>query len=345
MTSATRKKLTVIALAIGAFVNSASCGATEWPGRRLPTLIERSEAELIVFADVVETARTNGGQLSRLKVISIIKSGERKVQDEIKVLIPLGSHWPYTFKPKSKAIAFLKFDEKRKLYVGFNGRNGGLDVDETTGLSYVRQYAKLSGILKEKNPRKLLELKLEWNVEFALSPTTRSQAAHGIHILWIKAQKLKLLTNDETNSSADLLTASQKNRICQSIANEVPVVESYGLIKLLQRHKSTEIDGYLLKSLHQSLNTEEAVPLGYLTISKLAVELLPHRVGFKLSKTLESAYEDYQERCSDFYYHIEIGDEHTEAEKRSARAVLIKEWRDLTTEFLEIPELEKIQGH
>ena len=81
MTSATLKKLTVIAFAIGAFVNSASCGATEWPGPRLPTLIERSEAELIVFADVVETARINGGQSSRLKVISIIKSGERKVQD------------------------------------------------------------------------------------------------------------------------------------------------------------------------------------------------------------------------------------------------------------------------
>lgn len=321
------------------------CGAAEWPGRRLPTLIERWQAELIVFVDVVEAERKNAGQVSRLKIISIIKSDDRKVPVEIGVFIRLGTHWPYKFTEKHKAIAFLKFDKKRNLYVDYNGCDGGLDVDQATGQFYVRQFAKLPDILKVKGPRELLDLKLAWNVEFALRPKTRYQAAHGLEVLWDKAKKAKLLTTDESNSAADLLTASQKNKICQTFAKQVPNSNSYHLIRLLQRHPSPEIDSYLLESLRLSLKTEEAVPLDFLTISELAPNMLPQRVGFKLSETLKSEFGEYRERQSDYMYNISIGEEYTETERLNARTSLIKDWRRLTTKFLAIPELQKVQKY
>ena len=338
--------LIVIAFLNGAGIASALFGAIEWPGPRSPTLIERWQAEVIVFADVISTEYKDGGQSSQLKVISIIKSGDRKIPDEIKIFVPLGSHWPYTFTANRKAIAFLRFDEKREQYTDFNGRDGGLDVDEATGLFFVRQYAKLPAILKEQDPKKLLELEVEWNVEFALPSKTRFEAAHGIEILWNiwnTPQKRNLLANDKSTSAADLLTAGQKTRICLLFANEAPDIDSYHLIRLLQRHPSPEIDCYLLKSLKLSLTNEGSIPIDSVAISDLAFELLPPRGGFELSKSLESAYDDYQDRQSDYAYNISIGEEYSEAERRDARTALIMQWRTITTEFLKIPELQKIQ--
>ena len=348
MTPATLKMRIASALLMGVFLNggflsSDAYGVAGWPGERDPTLIERWQADLIVFVEVAETQQIDGGQASRLKVITTIKPDGRNIADEVEVFIQLGSHWPYTFTSKTKAIAFLSYDEKQKQYVGDRDVTCGIDTDEATGRFYVQQSAKLPAILKEQDPRKLLDLKLEWSVEFALRPKTRYQAAYGINVLHDKAKEQKLLTPEEISSPLHWLSEPQKKRICQPFAKEVPNSNSLKLIRLMQKYPSSEIDGYLLKSLQLSLKSDTAVPFKHMRISELAFEYLPQRVGFKLPKTLQTSYEDYQTRRSDFSYHISIGDEYSDAERTNAKAALIKDWRSITTEFLKSPELQKIK--
>ncbi len=335
----------MVAAGVLAFLPKASIEAEtpNWPGKRLPTLIERWEAELIVFGEVVETQFKDGGQYSRIKVISKIKSGEREIGEEVKVFVQLGSHWPYTFRNKTTAIAYLKYSKKLDCYVDYNQRDGGIDVDQDTGKFLVKQYAKLPKILKEKKKLERAILKRDWYFDLSLDPKTRGHAAYGIWYLWRNTKDLGILEVDEAETVSDWLTESQKEAICDVIASEKPDWSAYEMIKLLKAHPSRKIDKYMLKALRQSLTDDEMVPVGGSTIADLSIDLLPERMGFVLSESLTKKHKAHYDALIDFSYEIDIGDEYTEEQKQAARTAITKQWRELAREFLEIPEIKSLK--
>ena len=315
--------------------------AVNWPGKRLPTLIERWQAELILLGEVVETKFEDGGQFSRIRVISAIKWKETNVAGEVKVFIQMGSHWPYTFQANTKVLAFLKFDDNRGCYVDFNDRDGGFEVDQATGEFYVERYSKLGNILKIEQPTELLNAKRDWYVKLGLNPSTRTEAAYGIRILWGDAKRKELLRERAARSPGNWLTDEQKASILAVIAKEEPDWNAYEMIKLLKDVPSVEIDQYLMKAIRQSLTDDQLVPCKNLTIAHLAFELLPDRLGIPLTRSLETASKAYYDQMIDYSYHISIGDEYSEAEKVKAKNALIKEWRKLASALMALVPLEQ----
>lgn len=329
----------VLSLVLSLACSLAVAAASHWPGERLPTLIERWNADLIAYVEVAQAEEIGGVQVSHLKTLSLIKSDGRSDHAEVTVHIQLGSHWPYTFRETNKAIAFLDFDEEKKRYEDFKS-TAGIDVSEETGKLFVNQFAKLPKLLKEKDSKSLLKNKVDWYFDFVANPTTRDHATYGIRILWKKAARAKQLTKAQMESAAGLLSASQKESICGILANEVPTNDSYELIELLRDHPSIEIDDYLVKSLKRSLKISGEVPYKGSTISDLAIKLLPARMKFQVPQELAQKLSEHKDRRLEFSYTISISDEYTKDDRDKAKESLIKDWRKMAKEFLEFKALK-----
>ena len=313
-------------------------GASLFPGP-IPTLIDLySNAELIVHAEVVKT-EMKAGQLSHLKVISVIKPDKRKVPNEFEVFIQFGSHWPRPFKANSKTITFLRFDKALKMYVPISNRTG-LDVDEKSlGKFYVQQFAKLPDILGTKQPRKQLQRKVEWYVDLSLLPQTRSQGAFGLSALWYRSRKAKLLTDEESHAREDILTKVQKDAICRQLAKETPNNTASLLMEILKDFPSGYLDHYLIQSFKRSLMFEESIPGLGNDIPLAGFRYLPQRLGIEIPPELQTKYEDFRKRRSAYISNFVNRSVYSESEMAKARDELIRLWRDFAKSFLGIPKL------
>ena len=322
-------------------LGNASCAANGFPGP-IATLIELySRADVVIYAEVVKAESGRAGQTSKLKILSEIKTGKRKLPTEIDAYVQFGSHWPRPFKANTKTVTFLVFDEELKKYVTIDSRTG-LDVsDDSVGKFYVQQFSKLPQILEEKNKRKLMFAKIGWYVELTLRPPSRAYGAFGITSGWASASRKKLLTEHESQSAANLLTKDQKDLICQTLAKEAPSYSGSRIVDLLKDYPSDDLNHYLIQSFKRSLMFDSAIPIVGNSIARKAFSILPKRLGFEMPKSLQGKYDDFLARRS-FYtskIHNKKNSGYSDEEKAKIHDALVRLWRDLATSYLNIPEV------
>lgn len=336
------RSLLMMALGILVVPIGSVYGAKSFPGPA-PTLIDLfSRAELVVHAEVLKT-RLMAGQMSRLKVISVIKADKKKRASEFDVFIQFGSHWPIPFEEKRKTITFLEFDEERKVYRPISSRTG-IDVEnEELAKFLVKQFAKVPKILAEKDQRKQLFEKVQWYVEMVMFPPTRSDGAYGIASLWSRGKRAKLLTESERQHASNLLNESQKKAICRKLATETPEASATRIVEILKDYRSGELDRYLVKSIKRSMMFESALPIVDNRIALMGLEYLPKRIGFEIPEKLNLQLKEFKFRLNFFisnYYNKAKGD-YSEEERARVYAEVVRLWRELATGFLNLPELAK----
>jgi len=283
-----------------------------FPGPPQSLVDSWTESSAVVYADVSFVKDVERGQRAILSIVGTLKSRPREQPMETRVFTSIGGcPYPFTFRKGQRIIAFLTFDPAKKMYSP--GRC--IEADGKKYRRYSTALKKLPGILGTKDPKTRSRLLLDWYVACAENAATRGDGATGISYARHRAKRV-----------GDPLTGAHKARLATAILAENPPGENAAAVaQILVSYPSTDLNRYLLKSLHRSHE------VGWSDLTRHAVEKLPKRLGIKLARSTQTRLDEYWDLLRLVHYRIDREAEPERFERDQKRLDVL--WGSLSYEI------------